>query len=269
MSSDDVSSGRRARVGPDSPEGALVTGELFAHRVEVVSWLTDLSPVTVPNTSDATYARDRSGRLWVRKRVEATGWPEIVGEALGLLLGRELGVPIPEGAVCLEPEEESWLSLVRPNVSAWSPSASYTIENIEGFAAMLVLDAVLANTDRHGGNILLEDLGSASVRAWAIDQGNVEAAHPGYFRALERRLPPTMTIPEGMPLVLLREPALEAAEAAEKLSSALLRSIAEEACDLGREEKAREKAVQGLQLRCASAVEITEAYLARIDQEDK
>jgi len=203
-------------------------------RIARLADVQDRGPVPSPHTNEASYAVDASGRLWVRKRESITGWEELLAEALAWLLADPLGVPAPDAAVVLAPGEESWLSAFVPDVVAhWSAGAG-PIENRDGLAATLVLDALLANPDRHARNILLAPAAGGRVRAWAIDWGDALAGHPADFAAAGERLPSVRNAAPGLPLADLDEHADAAARRAAALDPGSVASTVAEAFAVAR-----------------------------------
>jgi len=236
--------------------------------IEHVSLLESYEPVPVDNSSDATYARDTAGRLWVRKPVVNTGCSGILAEAIGLLLGRELGVPMPEAGVHGEGNEASWLSLVIKPVTHWQPQRRHFVQNMDGLGRALALDALLMNADRHGGNILLQPNPSAvELRAWCIDMGNAGVGYPVPFaEAVEAgEVPDTRNLAKDIPDIvdLLEDGARLAAQGAEKLSATRLQLMVSEACDVAKEPQ-DQVLFDALKKRLKDAQKIVEAYLAKV-----
>ncbi len=126
---------------------------LFA--IPRVGPLSDVGRVVTDNSSDATYAVDSGGGRWVRKMYVNTGYQPVIAEALGWLIGREIGICVPDAAVHGSGDDLSWLSSYIPHAQHWDGSKAHFIVNINELGAALTLDAVLHNHDRHRQNILL------------------------------------------------------------------------------------------------------------------
>src|SRR5437870_1289669 len=119
------------------------------HRLRRVEGLADGQRVNVPNAGDAVYSSASDGTLWVRKHVVNIGCESLLAEVIGWMLARRLGVTIPEAAVCMAKGEESFLSRVIAPVLHWSAPHAGNIVNMQSVAAMVVLDVLILNEDRH------------------------------------------------------------------------------------------------------------------------
>ena len=102
-----------------------------------------LHRVPVPHTNEATYALDAVGQLWIAKREADMGCEALLAEAVGWLLAKRLGVPIPEGA--FDPIERAWLSAYVPNTVHWEPEFCDSLRNPHESGAILTLDLVIFN----------------------------------------------------------------------------------------------------------------------------
>ncbi len=125
------------------------------------------------------------GRQWLLKREEDSAPEELIGEALGLFFGRELGARIPEAALFRDGARRGWLSHSVSPADVWSPETRDLVANPAEVAAMIVLDAVLANQDRHAENVLVTPAVRGPGRVvWAIDHGAVIATDATRLLAL-------------------------------------------------------------------------------------
>lgn len=164
-----------------------MAGPAFFAELPVVATLIDGPAVPVRHTNFATYAIDESGTRWIRKREPNIGYQELLAESLAWLVGTELGVPLPRSAVHTDEEgNRSWLSEQIDHVVHWNPELTNVIENPAGMGAMIALDAILLNPDRHQGNILLQPIGNRGRwHVWAIDHDQVLLAYPTTAGATE------------------------------------------------------------------------------------
>ena len=234
---------------------------LFAAQLPHLAWLTSGDRVPVPNSSEARWALDADGGLWVRKRQEDTGYQELLAEALGWQLGRHLGAPIPDGATYGRGPELSWLSRAVPNVLPWRREAATNVENLGELGRVLTLDLLLLNHDRHAGNILLEFDGNRRARAWAIDAGAALVGHVDEFAEQVSALPSTDNVARGLPVSAMETGAMAAARAAAKINERLLRRFVDESCGLVGEQPSAELLYESLRARCRLATELLPSYL--------
>jgi hypothetical protein len=157
---------------------------LFPNRIERISEeLTSFEDVQVPHGAFADYVVDSSGREWVRKKEINTGFQPLLAEAFGSLFASELGVRVPIPAVQEYGNQKAWLSRRIPLVTHWDETKIPFIENLDELGRILALDALLANEDRHRGNILLQSTGQEedAFEIWSIDMGNALVGFPSDF----------------------------------------------------------------------------------------
>lgn len=233
-------------------------GDSFIPRL---SNLTDRQDVLVENSSEASYCTDPSGNEWIRKPEMKTGCEPMLAEMVGYQLSRRLGVHVPDLAVCTDNDaERSVLSRRIPNVSHWSEKSYIMISNLESIGRMLAVDVILFNEDRHGGNILLEQMpGSPLLRAWAIDHGGALCGYPEEFYTRRDDVPDARNLARGLPIERLRPAALRAAQDAQSLSPDLLARYVNEACLIAREPQ-RELLLTALSYRCQVAPKLVQCY---------
>lgn len=207
--------------------------------------------------SQAQYVSDGSGRKWVRKLTQHTTTAEMLAEGVAYLLGRQLNAPVPEFAVCLEGGDDAHGCLshrVEPALH-WNADSSDYIINYEQFGAMVTLDVIIMNDDRHAANVLLEPADDElHVRVWAIDHGIAQVGLPRAFETASARdrLPGTLKYCRDFPLSAMKDGAVAAAELAAGLSEDVLRSITAECCAIA-DEKNTNTLLSTLKARCAAA----------------
>ncbi|MEL5879770.1 HipA family kinase [Cereibacter sphaeroides] len=162
--------------------------------VELVRVLRGAVPFCIGNVND-TYrgmvlCRDGTQRHGVIKDLNVQ---QLVNELLATVLGRELGLPVPEGYLGFVPKGELGVNKVELNDGSGhlvfvsgdvgTPNLAQQITNHGQFVETILIhllrkwqklgdlyafDAWIANTDRHRGNILID--GPNSI--WLIDHGH-------------------------------------------------------------------------------------------------
>jgi hypothetical protein len=207
---------------------------------------------------------DPTRRWWVLKPLQARG---ILAESVGGLLGRLLGVEVPDFAVFDEGDGRGWLSAFVHDAHHWDRSRLGALANPEGIGRMLALDAIIHNEDRNTENFIFEPQNEPeSFRCWAID---MESALVGMPRALAAKggkaprphaLPSDFVVIEGM-----RGAAREASLVAARVSDGAIREIVETAMDAAGTLD-REILSHALLTRCRHAQQIVEDYLLQIPQ---
>jgi hypothetical protein len=161
---------------PEGPWSQVLLGPAL----ELVGAGISVGPVQVPHTSEAEYFVDALGRRWVRKSLLHMGWQEMLAQAIGWFLGRALRVPVPDAATTKGNDGElGWLSSFIPHAVHWEPHHAHFVRNMESFGAMLTLDAIIHNHDRHRMNILLTPASEEpDLDVWAIDTGAALVGYP-------------------------------------------------------------------------------------------
>src|SRR5689334_6622864 len=110
----------------------MLARHMLAHPLlPIVTGLVDGEPVPVTHTGEARYSIDATGQHWVRKREPSFGFQQVLAEAITWVLGRRLGVPIPDGAVCIDRGEMSWLSRRVECVVEWNPVQTSFVINLD------------------------------------------------------------------------------------------------------------------------------------------
>ena len=180
-------------------------------------------------------------------------------------MGGYLGVKQPHSALYWDPREDdwSWLSEVVTGVH-WSPDMCDYIINKEEVAAMIVLDALVANDDRHLRNIIAEVSGDEfGFTLWAIDNGKALVAYPEDFLSLGLNPPDPRNHARGLPVEPLTHHAMEVASKAFSIDPRELQAYVEEACEVVQETKAAQIG-ECLYKRCQNAEDIVQAYLDKL-----
>lgn len=197
---------------------------LFPSRIERITRLGGTRPIPVSNSSEAKWVQDASGRRWVIK---------------------------------------TWMSEVVPNVVHWRPRYAHVLTNVPQFGAMLALDAITHNEDRHLGNILLQpDPDEVHLRACAIDSGSALIGWSD-FHAIGLAVPSPRNLAPGIPVDLLEAGALAAAARAAALEPSEILALVSESCEIARDlgKLALDKA---LSERLAQAPVLVAAYLEKL-----
>lgn len=232
-------------------------------RIARVDWLDDGAEVPVYNTSSVNYARDRTGRLWVRKRQSRAGRQVLLAEAVCWLLARRLDVPQPEVAFFDGADDPSWLSECVPEALGWRAELLPRIRNIAALGSMLALDAIALNADRHEENILLRPATGGDFDAIVIDNGNAEVGWPDGFERHADEVPDPKFLVRGLPLQSLLVTALAAAARAAALShDELLADVREAASLVGVRQV--DALARTLHDRCKKAPSLVTLYIGRI-----
>lgn len=193
----------------------------------------------------------------------ARGFQVILAEAIGWLLGGRIGVPIPDAAVYSKSMERSWLSraVESPAPTHFNPGFALRISNLGDLGAMMALDVLILDEDRHRQNILLQpEPDELHLKVWAIDSGNAKIGWIDDFVERRRDLPSPHNLARGLPLDLLTDGAITAAEAAAGIESAELRSFVQEACEIVGEARV-DVLHEVLAERCADAPDLVSRYL--------
>ncbi|NRD45968.1 hypothetical protein [Corallococcus exiguus] len=245
--------------------------DLFGATVEQLKTVVDGPLVRTENSSNACIARSDDGRLWVRKRRRDMDPPTaFLAEVLGWMLAQELGVPIPQGAICGQHDEAelSWLSEVVPLASHWDRSRANFVQNYDVFGRVLALDAIAYNPDRRKENILLQPVDKVGSQAFCIDLGHSLLGRPNELAAAGLHLPEIEFAAEGLPLPLLRDGARAAAEKAQHCTHGLLDHMVAGACRISGVPD-RRNLLAALWNRMRNAQDLTERYLGKLEENEK
>lgn len=245
------------------------TAALYPAEIPIVLTLADGPEVPVAHTGKARYSIDDLGRRWVRKREENIGCEELLAEAIGWLMARRLGAPVPAAAIHMDAEGTSWLSgLVEPVVH-WDNGHAPKVENLDELGAVLALDAIIHNPDRHAGNLLVQPQADPlRVKVWAIDHGQALVGWPDDFREKANEIPSIKNLLRGLPVDLVEQYAAAAAQKAIALSGQEILSMVRGACLLTKETKA-DVIGQTLAARCVDAPRIVASYIQSIKESSR
>jgi hypothetical protein len=133
-----------------------------------------------------------------------------------------------------------------------------------GLGAMMALDALIMNADRHAGNILLQpEPDQLHLKAWAIDHGQALVGWPGDYVARRAEIPAPRVLAHGLPFDLMQEGAMQAAEKATGLTRRDILPLVREACTHVEETRTNDLA-DVLAERCVNACTLVETYLKRV-----
>lgn len=243
---------------------------LFFAEIPEIDQVRDVLPVPVRHTSDGCWAVDAAGHRWFRKREDNIGYQGVLAEATSWLLCRQLGVRTPQGAVVMATGERSWLSAALGLVMHWDPAFRDMISNLDEVAAMLVLDAIVLNEDRHAGNILVEPgEDETDLRLWAIDFGDALVGQIDDFEERDLDAPAQEKIrlvhARGLPISALAALVEPAVDRATNLPQSALRTLVLHACAIARETDVKaEKLSHLLDRRCRAASQIVGCYVDRL-----
>lgn len=121
---------------------------------------------------------------WVLKLAHRGPGLSVAAEAFAWLVGHQIGMALPDGALYAGDAGVGWLSRRIPDARNWAPEDRDAVSNTEQIGAMLALDAVLANDDRHQQNVLVV-AGTPTGRSLiAIDHGRLNIVHEARLIAL-------------------------------------------------------------------------------------
>jgi len=234
---------------------------MLPERIERVSGLVSQRPVGHGN-SDPEYALDGKGRLWVMKKEKNSAPAQMVAESIGWQLGRAIGVRCPDAGVCLE-GDRAWLSLLIESAKQWKPTYADSITNYDELGAMLVLDTIIINEDRHAGNLLVEPHpDQARLRSWAIDSGDAKAGYPGEYAVVSQRGSVPVDFPVGLPIDAMIQGIDNASQKACELTDRALRNFVDETAEIGQmDSEGANSLLTTLADRCARAKELSDQVL--------
>lgn len=228
-------------------------------KIERVKDVVDGPRVPIVASCDARWARDACGRTWLLKPDLAAD--QILAEAASHLLGRQLKVRQPAGAFLRGQGTLNWLSeRISGATEHWQLEHRDFISNPAEVGAMLALDALVLNEDRHELNILVAPQDDALLDVWAIDNAAARVGVPHLYCAAALASPNPANHARGLPVALLRRHALDAALRAERLTWHEIGAIVREACALVGESK-HDDLTEALFMRCQHASRVVGEYL--------
>lgn len=228
--------------------------------------LVDGRPVPVGNSHCAVFTTTPDGVTWIRKRELDSGPQPLVAEALGWRLARQLSVPVPPAAIGEPNGELSWLSYFLDGAMGWDETRADRLSNPDDLGAILALDAIILNEDRHAANILcLPDENEYSLSIVSIDTGAAWIGWPDDYARRVDDIPSVQKLAAGLPVDACQAGARDLALRAAQLSPDLLRDAAWEALDIVERLDQLQVLTQTLVRRCASAPQLVTAYLEAIE----
>jgi len=191
-----------------------------------------------------------------------SGADALVAEVIGWHVGRWLGVPIPDAAIFAEPGGSSWCSAVVPDVMHWDVAHLMDIENVDALGALMALDVVTMEVDRHAGNLLI-GVESGRMALWVIDQGAGRLGERSWFGQVGMATPAPSPIFRQLPADLVLEPSLAAAALATQITIDEARSIAADAYG-ALNQRPPAGLAELLHRRCAAAPAMVMKFLSEI-----
>lgn len=164
-----------------------------------VSAVAFVEPVRANQTANAFYALDQDGDRWVAKMQADTGWEEVAAESISWSLAMALGVSVPAAGTTGDQALDTlvWLSGYVENTCHWSPVFGSQVE-ANDLAAMLVLDALVMNPDRHANNVLVETRLDSTKKVWAIDHGQAWVVMPEFIEKPATEPPSVRNLARGL-----------------------------------------------------------------------
>lgn len=228
---------------------------LFEYKVQRIYQLSPGEPVPI-GACRPFYFDDIGGGVWIGKSTANMAWSGLCAEIVAGLLGQQIGARVPPFAVSPSVDETVWLSSLVNDVQHWSATASGRIANINELGAMVALDAIIANSDRNLGNILVQptDDGSGLI-AWAIDHEKARIGRPGELLR-DGLISPEPRGTHAKPFLVdaIEEAAHLAADLASALPHELLHSLAQEAAELAKlDDYVQDELERVLVTRCRGA----------------
>ncbi len=210
---------------------------------------------------------DSGGAVWYAKVMRPNS---IFAEAIWFELGRVVGAAQPDGAVGQVEGKPAWLSREVPLATHWNEQAPPLVANVAAVGAAVAVDALTGNEDRHNENILLQRLDSLRYQVYFIDAERIPAGQPAKYAEWGGTRPPDPSgLPHaaGLPISQLAVGAREAAGRFAALSPRDVDSIVD-ACITASGALGGFRPDVGVfvALRCQHAVQLTEAYLARLEK---
>jgi hypothetical protein len=238
--------------------------QLFSQRLAVVTALTDGDLVPMRNTSDALYAIASDHTKWVKKYLSAN---DLLAECLGTLLAMDLDVPTAAGGYYVDTSATRWwLSRVIEPAFHWSPQRAQRLAEPKELGAILALDAIIGNRDRHAANIILTPRNTETeLRAFSIDVADSWIGSPSDLEAAGLDIPSVANVARGLPLDILAEGAHECADRATKMAPWRVVDSCREACIIAQEPAGSDdRLVAALTTRLQNAPDLIKRYLTAL-----
>lgn len=263
-----IRGGARPRAFRTLGDTLPYSGSLNRRILELAS-ARDRNAVPIPNACDATWSYS-AGRVWVRKRI---CFQTIMAEAVAALLAPVVGATLPDAAIYRDDpaNEWDWMSAVVRDARHWDPKYRDAVVNLDEVAAMMVLDAVLLNEDRHAGNILaVPEPDGISMKLWAIDFGNALVGRLSDFESRGISPPSDFGVRRhatGLPIGALKARVQSPIDELRRIPRTEVVATSIEACRIAREldDSTSVRLADALEHRCRSASEIVGYYLDRLE----
>jgi len=237
---------------------------LMQHLIERVDGVVDGDPVHKGQQRPWFYYGP-GRRIWVGKSTSrlSGGHSAVLAEALSALVGRYIGVLIPDAAVVHRPAEVIWLSQFVAHAADWSAKAPGGVRDLVALQAMFVLDTIVGNADRNNGNILFEP---ATGALWAIDHEQAEIRYPSTMRLNRNWLPDLSNYARPFPRAILGSPPFLGAQKAAEIDRDTVRAWVEEAMAAAalEDEETAATLTSVLYQRCKDAPTLVEHCLQRL-----
>jgi hypothetical protein len=217
----------------------------------------------LPGAHHPYLASDASARWWVLKPLQPRG---ILAEAMGGLLARALGVPIPEFGIFESDERgRGWLSEFVMGAQHFGAARAEGLADQADLGRMLALDAIVHNEDRNTENILFEPLAELGrFRGWVIDHEAALVARPRELASKGLGAPRPFALPSGFVAdAEARRAALDTAVEAQRLPEAMVRAMVDVAAEVAGALD-REILAHALVARCRHALQIVEHFLGDV-----
>lgn len=222
-------------------------------------------PTFRPELQGAHHPRlvaDANGDLWVLKNLPPRG---VLAEAIGALLGRQLGVPIREFG-CFDDTRlgKGWLSSYATHSSHWHRRRLYDLSNFGDLGRMLVLDAIIYNEDRNAQNIIFEQGDEPDhFTFWAIDMEAALVSRPKELGSKGLKCPDPFALPPDLTANVHDESVEHAVTQARHLPEATLRALVSAAV-LAAGARDSDALYEALLSRCRASEQIMKDYLDRL-----
>jgi hypothetical protein len=193
------------------------------------------------------------------------GANDLLNEAIGFELATLLGVNSPQPALLSDGPSYLWMTEFIAGALHWHPHVRHLVDNLDSVGAMLALDVVVGNSDRHGGNILLQAVASGRLTAYSIDMEQSWAGSPDDIKS--RQPDELPNIPAGfarlIPLTELETPMLAAAGRCQSWTKTQLGAIIQPWCNILGESNGP-AIVDGILLRSSRAVRLSQLRVEQI-----
>lgn len=228
-------------------------------------------PVSLNHASAALYAYRGADPVVVKP---LRTYEEELAEAFGHLMCRVLDLRTPDAWIWhgKSPNYSGvhWVTAQISPAQGWDPALWHQVSNPQDIAGMVVVDALMGNSDRHVDNVLLQQEISEtlepSVSAWLIDHGGAAAGRYFDFRNLgsKARSPHERLF---LPREELRAKVEEVAQTAAALSSQIREAATVAVQSVSSpSDTVADTLGDAMALRCLHAKRIASDYLGQVPQ---